>query len=111
MEQEITCHLCSGKASLKFEELKLDGGKITIKDSPYYQCAKCKESFSTAEQMVELDSQIHRSFSFKRTIINSGRSKAVTFAPDFADYYDLKKGSKIELIPETTKEFKVRIIE
>lgn len=111
MEQEITCHLCNGKASLKFEELKLDGGKITIKDSPYFQCANCKESFSTSEQMQALDKRIHGAFSFKRTVIHAGRSKAVTFAPDFADYYGLKKGSKIELIPETTKEFKVRIIE
>lgn len=111
MEKEIKCHLCGGTAVLKLEELKLDDGKIIIKDSPYYQCQKCKESFSTSEQMNALDEQIHTHFSFKRAIINAGRSKAVTFPPDFADYYGLKKGRKIEMIPQSQKEFRVKIVE
>ncbi len=112
MEKEKTkCHLCGGKAVLKFEELKLDEGKITIKDSPYYECQKCKEKFATSEQMKELDGQIHRNFSFKRSVINAGRSKAVTFPSDFADYYNLKKGRKIEMIPENQKQFRVKIVE
>lgn len=60
MEKEKTkCHLCGGKAVLEFEELKLGEGKITIQDSPYYECKKCKEKFATSEQMKELDAQIH----------------------------------------------------
>ncbi len=112
MEKEkIDCHLCGEEAILKLEELKLDEGKITIKNSPYYGCKKCKEKFATSEQMKELDEQIHRNFSFKRSVINAGRSRAVTFPSDFADYYDLKKGKKIEMIPENQKEFRVKIVE
>lgn len=112
MEKEkIKCHLCGGEAILKFEELKLSDGKIIIKDSPYYKCKKCGEQFATSEQMKALDEQIHRHFSFKRAIINAGRSRAVTFPADFADYYNLKKGRKIEMIPENQKEFRVKIVE
>ncbi|MFH1752302.1 MAG: YgiT-type zinc finger protein [archaeon] len=54
MRKEINCHLCHGKARLKFEELELNEGKIIIKDSPYYECLKCHEKFATSKQMREL---------------------------------------------------------
>ncbi|MFH1587465.1 MAG: YgiT-type zinc finger protein [Candidatus Diapherotrites archaeon] len=109
MEKEIKCHLCDGKAVLKFEELKIDGGKITIKDSPYYKCTNCKEEFATSELMEELSEQINTKFVFRRPIINAGRSLALTLPSDLVQYYNLKKGEKIKLIPENKKEIKIRI--
>ncbi|MDO8538263.1 MAG: AbrB/MazE/SpoVT family DNA-binding domain-containing protein [archaeon] len=108
-KKEIKCHLCGGKAILKFDELKLDEGKIVIKNSPYYECQKCKEKFSTSEQMQELSEQINTKFSFKRPIINAGRSLAITLPADLVEYYDLKKGEKITLIPEGKKGIKIKI--
>lgn len=109
MEKEITCHLCNGKAFLKFEELELDNGKIVIKDSPHYKCSECKEEFSTSEQMQELSEQINSKFVFSRPIINAGRSLAITIPADIVQYYKLKKGRKIKLIPENKKEIKLKI--
>jgi len=109
MEKEITCHLCNGKALLQFEELELDDGEITIKDSPFYKCSKCKEEFSTSKQMHELSEQINTKFVFSRPIINAGRSLAITIPADIVQYYKLKKGEKIKLIPESRNEIKLKI--
>lgn len=65
MEEEINCHLCKGKAQLKFEELKLDEGRILIRESPYYECKCCGEEFATSEQMAELSGQINTKFCFE----------------------------------------------
>jgi hypothetical protein len=109
MEKKIKCHLCNGTAVLKFEDLKLDEGRIIIKDSPYYECTKCKEQFSSSEQMQELSDQINSKFVFKRPIINAGRSLAITLPADLIQHYNLKKGKKIKLIPENKKEILLTI--
>ncbi len=109
MEKEIKCHLCNGVAVLKFEDLKLDNGRIIIKDSPYYECSKCGEKFSTSEQMHGLSNRINSKFVFQRPIINAGRSLAITLPSDLVQYYNLKKGEKIKLIPENRKEIKLAI--
>ncbi|MCR4336064.1 MAG: YgiT-type zinc finger protein [archaeon] len=109
MGKELTCHLCSGKAVLKFEEFELDNGKIIIKESPYYKCSECKEEFVTSEQMAELSNQINNNFVFSRPIINAGRSLAITLPSDIVQYYHLKKGEKIKLIPENKKEIRLKI--
>ena len=108
-EKEIECHLCSGTAVLKFEDLKLAEGKIILKDSPYYHCNKCREEFSTSEQMGLLSGQINSKFVFHRPIINAGRSLAITLPADLVQYYNLKKGEKIKLIPENKKNIKMQI--
>ncbi len=109
MEKEIDCHLCKGKAELKFEEIKLDNGKIIIRGSPYYKCGKCKEEFATSEQMQELSEQINTKFVFERPIINAGRSLAVTLPSDLVHYYNLKKGGKIRIIPENRNELRIEL--
>ncbi len=109
MEKEIKCHLCEGKAVLKYEELKLDKGRIIIKNSPYYKCVECKEEFATSEQMHELSNKINTKFVFQRPIINAGRSLAVTLPADIVQYYKLKKGEKIKLIPESRKEIRISL--
>src|SRR3989344_1474872 len=108
-QNEVKCHLCGGKAVLQFEELKLDEGKITIKDSPYYRCQKCKEEFSTAEQMKELDEQLQFRFRFQRSIIHAGRSLAITLPTDLVEFYNLKKGEKLTLIPDGKKQLRIKI--
>ncbi|MBU0635483.1 AbrB/MazE/SpoVT family DNA-binding domain-containing protein, partial [Candidatus Micrarchaeota archaeon] len=77
------------------------------KESPYYKCSKCKEEFSTSKQMQELSNQINTRFVFKRPIINAGRSLAITLPSDIVQYYNLKKGEKIQIIPKNQKELKV----
>lgn len=109
MEKEIKCHLCKGNAVLEFEELKLANGKIILKDSPYYKCLSCKEEFATDEQMKELDLQINTKFIFQRSIINAGRSLAITLPADVVQYYNLKKGEKIEIIPQNKHELKIKV--
>ncbi|MDO8647930.1 MAG: AbrB/MazE/SpoVT family DNA-binding domain-containing protein [Candidatus Diapherotrites archaeon] len=109
MEKEIKCHLCGGNSILKFEELALNEGKLIIKDSPYYKCLKCGESFSTSEQMQELSEQINTKFSFKRPIINAGRSLAITLPSDIVQAYKLKKGEKICIIPENNKTLRIKV--
>ncbi|MBI5884902.1 AbrB/MazE/SpoVT family DNA-binding domain-containing protein [archaeon] len=109
MEKEISCHLCGGKARLKFEELYLDEGRITIKESPYYECMKCHGAFATSEQMKELSRQINTKFVFQRQVINAGRSLAITLPADLAQFYHLKKGRKIKLIPETGHALKIEV--
>ncbi|MCX6802484.1 MAG: AbrB/MazE/SpoVT family DNA-binding domain-containing protein [Candidatus Diapherotrites archaeon] len=109
MEEEIRCHLCNGKAELQSEELQLDNGRITIKDSSYYKCTKCGEKFATSEQMQELSGQINTKFVFRRPIINAGRSLAITLPADIVQYYGLKKGNKISLIPDGKKEIKIAL--
>jgi len=109
MEKEIKCHLCNGKAELKFEEMELDNGRILIRDSPYYKCKKCREEFATSEQMQELSDQINTKFVFERPIINAGRSLAVTLPSDLVHYYNLKKGGKIKIIPESRNKLRIEL--
>ncbi|MBW1995466.1 MAG: YgiT-type zinc finger protein [Deltaproteobacteria bacterium] len=109
MEKEIECHLCGGKAILRSEDLKLDEGRIVIKGSPYYKCEKCGEEFATSGQMQALSEQINTRFVFERPIINAGRSLAVTLPSDLVHYYNLKKGEKIKIIPESKKELRIEL--
>lgn len=109
MEKQAKCYLCNGKAVLKFEDLELDEGKIIVKNSPYYKCLKCREEFAASEQMQELSEQLNTKFVFQRPVINAGRSLAITLPSDLVQYYKLKKGEKIKLIPESRKEIKIKV--
>ncbi|HOZ35735.1 MAG TPA: hypothetical protein PLK55_02010 [archaeon] len=59
MENEIKCHFCGGTAIIKYRNVVLDDGKITIKYESYYEFKKCKEQFCTSEQMFTLDKRLH----------------------------------------------------
>jgi len=109
MEKEISCHLCGGKAELMFEELLLDNGRIILRDSPYYRCKKCKEEFSTSEQMQLLSNKINSNFVFQRPIINAGRSLAITIPSDITQFYKLKKGMRIKIMPENRHTLKLEL--
>ena len=101
--EENECPICRSSSRLMHEDLKLLGGKVVIKNSPYYKCKKCGEEFATSEQMQELSDKIsieRQKFFFKRPIINAGRSLAITLPSDIVHKYSLKKGNIIKIIPE-----------
>ena len=107
--KEVNCHLCGGKAELKFEELRLDEGRIIIKASPFFKCKKCGEEFSTSGQMQALSDSINSKFSFSRPLINAGRSLAITIPKDIIENYGLKKGKMIRLVPESKNKIELVI--
>jgi len=108
-EKEIKCHLCKGKAVLRSREMKFNNGDITFKDSPYYECSKCKEEFATSEQMYELNDKIHAKFAFRRPIINAGRSLAITLPSDIVKEYKLDKGQEVRIIPQNSKKILIQL--
>jgi len=109
MEKEkIKCTFCSGETELKHETIELLNGKILLKQQPYHKCKKCGEEFVTSEQMRETEKQINV-FSISRPIVSTGRSLAITIPTDLAKFYKLKKGEKVQLIPESKHLLKVRI--
>jgi len=100
MENEIKCHFCGGVAIIKYRDIVLDNGKISIKGEPYYECKKCKEQFCTSEQMYALDKRLHENIAFTRSIITAGKSLAVTLPADLVAHYKLKKGKKVSILAE-----------
>ncbi len=64
MNKQIVCHLCNSKVILKSETMKLNSNNVIIKDSYYYRCLKCKNEFSTSEQMKELELDIKNLYKY-----------------------------------------------
>ena len=60
------------------------------------------------KQLV-MKKEINTKFVFQRPIINAGRSLAVTLPADLVQYYKLKKGEKIKLIPESKNEIRISL--
>ena len=108
MEQKIKCVFCGGKTELHFENVELLDGKMTLKNEPYYKCTSCKKEYVSSEQMRETEQKLN-SFYIKRPVIATGRSLAITLPPDIAEFYSIKKGTKIQLIPESKNTLKLRI--
>ncbi|MBU2100420.1 AbrB/MazE/SpoVT family DNA-binding domain-containing protein [Candidatus Micrarchaeota archaeon] len=107
-KKELECGFCGGKTELKCESLELLNGKVVLKQQPYYKCKKCKKEFVSSEQMKETEKQIN-TFYVSRPIVSTGRSLAITIPTDLAKFYDLKKGEKVQLIPESRHSLKVKI--
>ena len=108
MEKEMKCVFCNGKTELKHETIKLLDGKVILKQQPYFKCKKCKKEFVTSKQMRETEKQLNV-FSVERPIVSTGRSLAITIPTDIAKFYKLKKGEKIQMIPESKQILKIRI--
>ncbi|MFH1239921.1 MAG: hypothetical protein V1672_01785 [Candidatus Diapherotrites archaeon] len=109
MEKEkIKCVFCEAEAELKYETIELLEGKVILKQQPYYKCKKCKKEFVTSEQMKETEKQLNV-FSVTRPIVSTGRSLAITIPTDLAKFYKLKKGEKVQLIPESKHLLKIKI--
>jgi hypothetical protein len=107
-KENVKCVFCEGEAELKHENIELLGGKFVLKQQPYYKCLKCRGEFVTSEQMRETEKQIN-SFYVSRPIVSTGRSLAITIPTDLAKFYNLKKGEKVRLIPESKHLLKVKI--
>lgn len=109
MEKEgMKCVFCEGKTTIGCENIELLDGKIVLKQQPYYKCLKCKKEFVSSEQMKETEKQIN-SFCVSRPIVSTGRSLAITIPTDLAKFYNLKKGEKVQLIPENRQMLKVKV--
>lgn len=107
-EEKIKCVFCNGETELDFETVELLGGKVVLKQQPFYKCKKCKKNFVTSQQMKETEKQLN-SFYVTRPIVSTGGSLAVTIPPDLAKFYNLKKGEKVQLVPESKNLLKIKI--
>lgn len=110
MSKEVKCVFCEGRAVLRFEELKLLGGKVVLNKAPYFHCNACKREFVNKEQMLATEKELKQKFGFNREVISTGRSLAITLPSDLTEFYHLKPGEKIQIIPESPSEFTVRIV-
>ena len=107
-EKKVNCVFCKGKAKLMHETIELLDGKVILKQQPYYKCVKCKKEFVSSKQMKETEKQINV-FSFVRPIVSTGRSLAITFPTELTRFLKLKKGKKVQLIPESKQVIKIKI--
>lgn len=109
MEKEkMKCVFCGGKAKLEYETIELAGGKITLREQPFFKCQKCKRDFVTSGQMRETEKQLNV-FSVMRPFVSTGGSLAITIPTEIAKFYKIKKGSRAQLIPESRGMLKIRI--
>lgn len=107
-KKTMKCGFCNGEAELKFGDDKLFDGKIILRDQPFFKCKKCKREFVTSDQMRETEKQLN-AFSMTRPVVSTGGSLAITIPPDLARFYNIKKGTKAQLIPESKCLLKIKI--
>lgn len=107
--KEMKCPFCKSKAFLEQKETPLLNGLLVLKKDFFYKCSKCKEDFSTAEQVKAVSDELKKAFYFNRQVISTGGSLGITFPADLSDYYNLHKGEKVQLIPESRQEIKIRV--
>jgi hypothetical protein len=105
-ENEMNCRFCGGMASVCYEDLSLLGGKVVLKGEPYFKCIKCGKEFVTSEQMRETESKVS-GFSFGKQVISTGRSLAITIPSEIVEFYSMKKGTKVRMIPENRNTMKI----
>lgn len=106
-KNKIGCPLCGGSAELTERDISLLEGKVILKSQPFYKCSKCNERFATSKQVEKAEKELRAAFFFKRKVISTGGSMALTVPGDIAKFYHLHKGSSILLVPENEKTFKV----
>ncbi len=101
-----TC-ICGSTAELCVKEKTFFGGRVVLRNYEYYRCKRGHE-YLTSEQASRHDEEFRRQYFVHRQIISTGRSLAVTFPSDFVDFYNLKKGKKITIVPAGKKEALLR---
>ena len=109
LKTKMSCPICEGEAKLVKETVKLFGGAISLKDNPIYECTKCKERFATGEMVDQTLQKAKSQFRFERKVVSTGGSLAITMPSDLSAYYKLKKGGKIQIVPQSAKEMKIVI--
>ena len=82
------------------------GGLVTLKDSPIYECNKCREKFAAGKIVGKTLEEARKQFSFARKIVSTGGSLAITMPPDLARFCKLKKGGNIQLVECPSNNFK-----
>jgi len=107
-KEKVKCIFCKGEAKLHYEDLNLLDGKMTLKGEPYYKCTVCKKEYVTSNQMKGTEEKIN-SFYITRPVIATGRSLAITLPPDISNFYSIKKGTRIQIIPESKTIFKIKL--
>ena len=70
-------------------------GLVTLKDSPIYECNKCREKFAAGKIVGKTLEKARKEFSFARKIVSTGGSLAITVPPGLAKFYKLKKGENV----------------
>lgn len=106
---KIKCPICEGEARLSKTSIKMFNGVVTLKDNPIYECSKCKEKFATGKMVDKTVERAKKEFSFARKLISTGGSLAITIPPDLAQFYKLKKGESVELVPAGEHLMKVKM--
>lgn len=66
---KIKCPVYKGGAKISKTSLRLFNGLITLKDTPIYECIKCKEKFATGKMVDENLKAARKEFSFNRQLI------------------------------------------
>ena len=102
-KEKVEKCICGAPASLRVKERSLFGGKVVIKDYEFYRCERGHEYLEEA-QMSKHDAEFRRQYFVQRHVIKTGRSLAITMPPDFAEFYNLKKGKKVTIVPAGRKE-------
>jgi len=109
LKTKIKCPVCEGNAKLSKASLKMFGGLVMLKENPIYECEKCKEKFATGKMVDSTVEKARKEFSFARKLISTGGSLAITIPPDLAQFYKLKKGESIELVPAGEHLMKLKV--
>lgn len=105
----MNCPICGEKAFLSKQSLDLFNGLFKLKDNPIYECKNCFEKFATGK-MVDLALDMAKEqFNFRRKIISTGGSLAITLPIDLSEFYKMKKGKDVQLIPKSKKELRIII--
>ncbi len=110
IKTKMKCPVCGGEAILSKQNLKLFRGAISLKDNYVYVCKNCNEKFATGEMTGKALNQAKQYFKFNRKLISTGGSIAITLPSDLSDYYKLKKGEQVQIIPQSKKEMKIVIL-
>lgn len=107
LKTKIKCPICDGKAILSKSSLKLFNGAITISDNKMYKCEECGEKVATGKMIDKSMKKAGENFNFSKQIISTGRSLAITLPTDLLEFYKLRKGSKIRLVPSGKNEIRI----
>jgi YgiT-type zinc finger domain-containing protein len=98
---------CGGTAVLRFEDIALFGGKLVLKDQPYYHCPQCGEDFSTGRQVSMGADEVREFLGISRKFISTGGSIAATIPPAIAKQHGIRKGKKFRLVSEGPKKIAI----
>jgi hypothetical protein len=107
-KKEVKCIFCNGKIELCYEDLFLLDDKVALKKEPYYKCSNCKREYVSSTQMKETEKKLQPYYA-TRPVIATGRSLAITLPTDIAKFCSIKKGTQVQIIPESKTILKIKL--